>query len=75
MCDFALTCCAQLDKATADASEFKAGYDKVLADSVEQKAQVRPQQGWQHRVLLSPVRSPPRGQAGACETSSCRLLL
>jgi hypothetical protein len=30
----------QLDKAAADANEYKAGYDKVLADSAEQKAQV-----------------------------------
>jgi len=30
----------QLDKASADANEYKAGYDKVMADSVEQKAQV-----------------------------------
>lgn len=33
-------CRLQLDKAAADASEYKAGYDKVLADSAEQKAQV-----------------------------------
>jgi hypothetical protein len=33
-------CCLQLDKAAADASEYKAGYDKVLADTWEQKAQV-----------------------------------
>jgi hypothetical protein len=33
-------CCLQLDKAAADANEYKAGYDKVLADSAEQKAQV-----------------------------------
>jgi hypothetical protein len=31
----------QLDKATADAAEFKAGFDKMVVDSVEQKAQVR----------------------------------
>lgn len=31
----------QLDKAAADASEFKAGFDKLLVDTVEQKAQVR----------------------------------
>ena len=31
---------AQLDKATADAAEFKAGYDKLTVDAVEQKAQV-----------------------------------
>jgi hypothetical protein len=30
----------QLDKATADAAEFKAGYDKLAVDTVEQKAQV-----------------------------------
>lgn len=30
----------QLDKATADAAEYKAGFDKALADGVEQKAQV-----------------------------------
>jgi hypothetical protein len=30
----------QLDKATADAAEFKAGYDKLTVDAVEQKAQV-----------------------------------
>ena len=29
---------AQLDKATADAAEFKAGYDKLTVDAVEQKA-------------------------------------
>lgn len=33
-------CCLQLDKAAADANEYKAGYDKVLADTFEQKAQV-----------------------------------
>jgi hypothetical protein len=38
-CALAL-CCLQLDKAAADASEYKAGYDKVLADSADQKAQV-----------------------------------
>lgn len=32
--------CLQLDKATADAAEYKAGFDKALADGVEQKAQV-----------------------------------
>lgn len=30
----------QLDKATADAAEFKAGFDKMLVDNSEQKAQV-----------------------------------
>lgn len=41
--------CLQLDKAAADASEYKAGFDKVVADSVEQKAQVRGGfMVWQH---------------------------
>jgi hypothetical protein len=31
---------AQLDKATADAAEFKAGFAKALYDNFEQKAQV-----------------------------------
>jgi hypothetical protein len=31
---------AGYDKVTADAAEFKAGYDKLLVDSVEHKAQV-----------------------------------
>ena len=30
----------QLDKVTADAAEFKAGFDKVTAEAVEQKAQL-----------------------------------
>jgi hypothetical protein len=30
----------QLDKAAADAAEFKAGYDKLTVDNWEQKAQV-----------------------------------
>jgi hypothetical protein len=30
----------QLDKAAADAAEYKAGYDKLLVDTSEQKAQV-----------------------------------
>jgi hypothetical protein len=30
----------QLDKATADAAEFKAGFDKAVHDNFEQKAQV-----------------------------------
>jgi hypothetical protein len=33
-------CDPQLDKATADAAEFKAGYDKAVYDNFEQKAQV-----------------------------------
>jgi hypothetical protein len=37
---------SQLDKATADAAEFKAGYDKAIYDNFEQKAQVR---GWAGR--------------------------
>jgi hypothetical protein len=31
----------QLEKATADAAEFKAGFDKAVHDGFEQKAQVR----------------------------------
>ena len=31
---------AGYDKATADAAEFKAGYDKLLVDGAEQRAQV-----------------------------------
>jgi hypothetical protein len=31
---------SQLDKATADAAEFKAGFDKAVCDNFEQKAQV-----------------------------------
>jgi len=31
---------AQLDKAAADAAEFKAGYDKLQVDSCEQQAQL-----------------------------------
>jgi hypothetical protein len=34
-------CTPQFDKVTADAAEFKAGFDKALLDNVEQKAQVR----------------------------------
>ena len=30
----------QLDKATADAAEFKAGFDKLTADGVEHQAQL-----------------------------------
>jgi hypothetical protein len=30
----------QLDKATADAAEYKAGFDKAVYDNFEQKAQV-----------------------------------
>lgn len=30
--------CLQLDKATADAAEFKAGFDKLLVDTAEQQA-------------------------------------
>ena len=33
-------CTPQFDKVTADAAEFKAGFDKALLDNVEQKAQV-----------------------------------
>jgi hypothetical protein len=36
-----LTVLLQLDKAAADAAEFKAGFDKLTADNWEQKAQVR----------------------------------
>ena len=32
---------SQLDKATADAAEFKAGFDKAVYDNAEQQAQVR----------------------------------
>ncbi len=31
---------AQFDKLTADAAEYKAGFDKALYDNIEQKAQV-----------------------------------
>jgi hypothetical protein len=31
---------SQLDKAAADAAEFKAGFDKLTADTVEQRAQL-----------------------------------
>ena len=37
----------QLDKATADAAEFKAGFDKLVVDAVEHKAQVG---GWTKQV-------------------------
>jgi hypothetical protein len=30
----------QFDKATADATELKAGYDKMVVDAVEHRAQV-----------------------------------
>jgi hypothetical protein len=33
-----LCCCLQLDKAAADAAEFKAGFDKYAADAAEYKA-------------------------------------
>jgi hypothetical protein len=33
-----LVCCHQLEKATADAAELKAGYDKYSADAAEFKA-------------------------------------
>jgi hypothetical protein len=32
--------CTQLDKVTADAAEFKAGFDKALVDAMEQQAQL-----------------------------------
>jgi hypothetical protein len=32
--------CLQLDKANADAAEYRAGVDKLTADNWEQKAQV-----------------------------------
>ena len=32
---------SQLDKVTADAAEFKAGFDKAVYDNAEQQAQVR----------------------------------
>lgn len=38
---YLLLCPLQLDKVTADAAEYKAGFDKAVADGAEQKAQVR----------------------------------
>jgi hypothetical protein len=44
----------QFDKATADAAEFKAGFDKLVVDAVEQKAQVRLNvEGWRCRISTS----------------------
>jgi ribosomal protein S26 len=35
-----LPCILQLDKAAADAAEFKAGFDKLAIDNLEQQAQL-----------------------------------
>jgi hypothetical protein len=60
---------SQLDKATADAAEFKAGFDKAVYDNFEQKAQVGCLRDTVLRFAGSVVKREPR----LCMRRACTL--